>query len=75
MNNSLIPRSEYPRPEAKRDDWQCLNGEWDFEFDAKHIGMKEAWHRNPSFSRRILVPFVYQSKLSGINCQDFIDLV
>ena len=28
-----IPRNEYPRPQFRRDDWLCLNGEWEFEID------------------------------------------
>ncbi|MBR3178304.1 MAG: beta galactosidase jelly roll domain-containing protein [Clostridia bacterium] len=49
-----IPRPEYPRPQFVRDTWQNLNGEWQFSFD------------EPSFDQRITVPFVFQSKLSGI---------
>ncbi len=36
MNN--IPRNEYPRPQLVRDNWLCLNGEWDFEIDNTLIG-------------------------------------
>ena len=36
MNN--IPRNEYPRPQLVRDNWLCLNGEWDFEIDYTLIG-------------------------------------
>lgn len=25
-------RNEYPRPQFKRDGWQNLNGEWEFDF-------------------------------------------
>jgi len=28
-----ILRSEYPRPQFVREDWLCLNGEWQFEID------------------------------------------
>lgn len=27
---AAIPRSEFPRPDRIRNDWLCLNGEWDF---------------------------------------------
>ncbi|NMC06720.1 MAG: hypothetical protein GYA24_15990 [Candidatus Lokiarchaeota archaeon] len=72
-----IPRPEYPRPEAARaaDSWTCLNGEWDFEFDPYNKGMAERWYEHPKFSRKITVPFVYQSKMSGIDDQRFIDHV
>ncbi len=45
-------RNEYPRPDFVRDQWMSLNGEWDFY-------VKEE-------KRRIQVPFVCQSLLSGI---------
>lgn len=60
--NSL-PRPEYPRPDFRREQWQSLNGEWEFSFD------------NPVFDQRILIPFCYQSAKSGINCQDVHDVV
>lgn len=51
---NTIPRTEYPRPQFVRSGWINLNGEWDFSFDS------------PLFDKKILVPFVYQSKKSGI---------
>ncbi|WP_426348548.1 glycoside hydrolase family 2 protein [Alloiococcus sp. CFN-8] len=46
-------RNEYPRPDFRRDLWMSLNGQWDFDIkDGK--------------SRKIQVPFVFQSKMSGI---------
>ena len=41
----MLPRSEYPRPQFKRDHFTCLNGEWDFMFDDDNIGLKEKWYR------------------------------
>ncbi len=70
-----IPRSEYPRPDASRPDWHCLNGEWEFEFDPRDQGLKESWQSKPAFSKRIIVPFPFQSTLSGINSQEFIETV
>ena len=58
-----IPRSEYPRPQFVRENWLCLNGEWDFSFDTD------------TFDRKIIVPYAHQSKLSGIDIQDFYDVV
>jgi beta-galactosidase/beta-glucuronidase len=75
MATKIIPRSEYPRPEAQRKEWLCLNGQWDFEFDPDHMGMKDHWFLKPNFSKKITVPYVFQSKLSGINSQEFIDTV
>ncbi len=47
-------RNEYPRPDFRRKEWLSLNGQWDFAFAGKD---KQA----------IEVPFVFQSKLSGIH--------
>ncbi len=51
---NTIVRDEYPRPNFYREGWQTLNGEWDFSFDT------------PTFDRTIIVPFVYESGMSGI---------
>lgn len=48
----MIMRNEYPRPEFVRKEWLNLNGTWDF-----YVGDK---------SGQIEVPYVCQSKLSGI---------
>lgn len=60
-------RPEYPRPQFKRKLWLNLNGDWDFEFDDLNLGEKEEWQRGGFLlSKKIVVPFCYQSKLSGI---------
>ena len=33
-----IPRSEHPNPQFVRENWLCLNGEWDFEIDKSVSG-------------------------------------
>jgi beta-galactosidase/beta-glucuronidase len=70
-----IPRPEYPRPQLVRAEWLNLNGEWRFDFDDADKGLKEQWYQNHNFSRRITVPFAYQSRLSGIGEIDFHDVV
>ncbi|MBA2944009.1 glycoside hydrolase family 2 [Paenibacillus sp. CGMCC 1.16610] len=70
------PRADYPRPQFVRDSWMNLNGEWEFEFDDDRVGSKEKWHLgNKALSKRIQVPFAFQSKLSGIGSNDFHDVV
>lgn len=54
-----LPRSEYPRPDFRRDSWLCLNGEWDFS-----IGEK-------TFDRKIIVPYACETALSGIEDKGF----
>lgn len=34
-------RTEYPRPQFRRDDWLPLNGEWEFAFDDENAGIKK----------------------------------
>jgi hypothetical protein len=64
----VVPRPEHPRPDFQRDLWLNLNGRWDFDFDAEEVGEKEMWFApgKHAFSRRILVPFPWESKLSEI---------
>ena len=66
-------RPEYPRPQLVRDQWLNLNGQWAFEFDDNNKGLKEGWQKNPNFSKKIEVPFAYQTKLSGIADPGFHD--
>ena len=61
-NNVL---GEYPRPMLVRADWQNLNGTWEFQ---------EAQETDPvpfgkSLSGKILVPFAWESALSGVQKQ------
>jgi beta-galactosidase/beta-glucuronidase len=62
-----LPRNEYPRPQFVRKDWKNLNGEWEFEFDDDRVGLTENWFDGRVLSKRITVPFGYQTALSGIN--------
>ena len=62
-----IPRPEYPRPQFVREEWLNLNGEWEFAFDDPNKGLAEGWHDGRTLPGRIIVPFAYQTPLSGIN--------
>jgi beta-galactosidase/beta-glucuronidase len=62
-----IPRPEYPRPQFVRSRWLNLNGEWEFAFDDANKGRELGWHFRLPPEKRIVVPFPYQSELSGIN--------
>jgi beta-galactosidase/beta-glucuronidase len=61
-----VPRAEYPRPQFVRSAWLNLNGPWEFAFDDQDEGIRGAWKLGLPFPRSILVPFPYQSSLSGI---------
>jgi len=80
----LIPRPEYPRPQFRRQDWTNLNGEWNFAFDDSNAGLAKGWQDltpddlrsgDSPFDRKIVVPFCYQAKLSGIGETAFHDVV
>lgn len=63
---------EYPRPQFVRADWQNLCGEWDF-------GFGEETNENNALAgelpRKIIVPFSYQTKASGIGLEEHHSLV
>lgn len=64
---SEYARNEYPRPQFRREKWQGLNGEWEFAFDDEKIGEKCGYATGRvALNRKIVVPFAYQSKASGI---------
>lgn len=55
-------RNEYPRPQFRRDRWQSLNGQWDFDFvEGEMLDIQMP------LTKKINVPFSYQWEASGIN--------
>ena len=79
IDKERIPRPEYPRPQFKRDDnWLNLNGEWDFAFDDADKGLREKWYKedlSSNFDKKIVVPFCFQSNLSGIGDTSFHEVI
>lgn len=57
---------DYPRPQFVRDNWENLNGGWDFRFDDGNVGEREKWYEGFEKEYEIRVPFTYETKLSGI---------
>jgi beta-galactosidase/beta-glucuronidase len=62
---------DYPRPQFVRESWHSLNGEWDFRFDDENIGEKEKWYEEFEGNLKIMVPFTYETKASGIGEEAF----
>ena len=58
---------DYPRPQLVRNEWQNLNGKWNFIFDDENIGEEKQYFNKFPISKEILVPFTYETKMSGIN--------
>ena len=54
-----VPRSEYPRPDFRRELWLCLNGQWDFSIEES------------TFDKKITVPYACEAPLSGIGDKGF----
>jgi beta-galactosidase/beta-glucuronidase len=63
--------NSYPTPQFTREQWVDLNGEWDFAFDDNNVGEKEQWFNAHDFNHKIIVPFTYETKASGIGEEAF----
>ena len=57
-DENRVPWDVYPRPHLERDSFLCLNGWWEFAVVEGSAA--------PDYRERIRVPFVPESKLSGI---------
>ena len=69
-------RTEHPKPQCQRADWQCLNGPWEFAFDFGNSGEARGMTAEDAvFPEKIEVPFCPESRLSGIGYTDFMPAV
>ncbi len=73
--SDAVPRPEHPRPDFHRQNWQNLNGQWQFAIDTQKSGLQKGWHTGNDFPMQITVPFCPESKLSGIGHTDFLEAV
>ncbi len=74
MKNVNI-RAEHPRPDALRECWLNLNGQWDFEIDNAVVGIEKHYEKRDSLDGKIIVPFCPESELSGVQHTDFMNAV
>ncbi len=57
---------DYPRPQLRRENYQLLDGIWNFSFDRENLGESQGWYNDLKKDRDILVPFTYETTKSGI---------
>jgi hypothetical protein len=69
--NAAVPRAEHPRPDAFRQNWVTLNGQWEFEIDEQGDGESRGLKSGKTLASTITVPFCPESKLSGIGHYGF----
>jgi beta-galactosidase/beta-glucuronidase len=62
---------KHPRMDFRRENFLDLNGEWEFDFDDEDIGELQTWYKGHVFSKKITVPYPYQSELSGVNDKSY----
>ena len=70
-----VYRTEFPNPQFERENWLCLNGEWEFEIDNAKVGKEKGYQNRPSLDGKINVPFAPESELSGVGNTDFMFVV
>jgi len=68
MSNNKKAETVFPNPSFERKNWKTLDGEWSFAFDDSN--KFEANTDAIAFTDKILVPFCYQSELSGVSRKD-----
>ena len=71
MSSSHKYIKDYPRPQLVRENWENLNGEWDFRFDDAWEGESGKWYDRLEADRKITVPFAFETKASGIADESF----
>ncbi|WP_396163135.1 glycoside hydrolase family 2 protein, partial [Carnobacterium sp.] len=62
-------RMQHPRPQFIRDEWELLDGKWNFKFDDHDKGSSEGWHQTIVDPQTITVPYTYETQMSGVNDQ------
>lgn len=73
MTKSYLPG--HPRPQFTRPAWENLNGVWEFAFDDARIGEISRWQCDFPKALDIVVPFSYETALSGIGDESFHPIV
>lgn len=56
----------YPRPQLVRAGWESLNGIWHFRYDDEGEGLSRGYEKGFDTGLEIIVPFTYETSMSGI---------
>ena len=75
MKHTLSYHKNHPNPQVFRQDYELLNGKWDFVFDEQEKGMIEGWYKDFAKAITILVPYPYQTEASGIGINEHSDVI
>ncbi len=67
--------NDHPRPMLTRPHFMLLDGIWDFRFDDLDVGIKDRWYKRWEKEMDIIVPFSFQTKMSGIHDQTYHPIV
>lgn len=75
MKHTLSYHKNHPNPQVFREDYELLNGKWDFVFDEQEKGMIEGWYKDFAKAGIILVPYPYQTETSGLGTNERSDII
>lgn len=75
MKHTLSYHKNHPNPQVFRQDYELLNGKWDFVFDEQEKGMIEGWYKDFAKAGTILVPYPYQTETSGVGTNERSDII
>ena len=75
MKHTKCYKPGYPRPMFVREEWQNLNGEWEFCFDRDNTGESRNFANGFPAKRKINVPFPYQAEGSKVFIREHVENV
>lgn len=68
-------RLDYPDPQKIRSNWLDLNGQWDFYLDKQNESASKVPLPLNTFNQKIIVPYSYTFKKSGLSIDDYYPVV
>lgn len=68
--NAKCYRKGYPRPKLVRERFELLDGVWDFAFDESNGVRFAQLKQGKGYDRKIVVPYSYHTKKSGIGLEE-----